>query len=168
MNDVEFSYGEPDVPLAYDSRTKTYKVASGGYVLAGREQLAYAAGIVDGEGCITIPKRLGTIILRVAMGHQDTVERLFSMFNAGCLRTVSSQWSTMYVWENTGKDAIYILRCIYPWMLTKAHEADIAFEFEALGPRTRGVTVSPTILDARRSCYQRLRDAKPRNAFREN
>jgi len=54
--------------------------------------LAWAAGVIDGEGCITIQReqRRGSYqydpALIVEMVHRPTIERLRAIFNAGTVR----------------------------------------------------------------------------------
>lgn len=151
-------------------------------------QLAWAAGIIDGEGCLHIsrarPNRGAGAVspsysfyLKVTMGHRPTVERLQSIFAAaGCPGSIQSvtQWrfNPAYSWLLASRKAIDVIRLVRPYLVTKAAEADIAEEFMSLRPAPRGGNnkfraTPPELLAERHALWDKMRRAKPSFRFRE-
>lgn len=148
-------------------------------------EIAWAAGIVDGEGCITISRQKPgarqvsvsyRLALKVTMGHRATVERLGELFRAGSIQV---QYSTKghndaWSWWVANRQAIDVLSQLRPYLFTKAVEADLAFEWGRipLSPRgsrpgrVGGQVVPPEILAERHRLFEALRDAKPSARFR--
>lgn len=141
-------------------------------------QLAWAAGLVDGEGCITIAyhppcAKHGTInpqhilILKVAMGHQPTLERLRSIFNVGTVHKVpTKKHNPAWSWLVQSTRAYEIIKLLRPYLVTKAAEADIALKFMELPVVVGGSrTVPYSLLQKRHRLYIAMRKAKPRFRF---
>lgn len=147
-----------------------------------RADLIWAAGLFDGEGCISLsqrsPQRFNgainynyTVILKVTMCHRPTVERLHRMFGAGTIhrqRVQKSHYSRPWIWFCNRTNAEFVLRQIRPWLFTKASEADLAMEFFALplmekGGRWGSRPVSRELEAKRRRLFIQLRDCKSRN-----
>lgn len=106
-------------------------------------ELAWAAGIVDGEGCIyiarTLDKKRGyesyQLYLRVVMAHAETIARLHSLFGVGTLHTErrpNPKHSIIYGWNCGSQSAKIVSPLVRPFLFTKAEQADIALTFSAL------------------------------------
>lgn len=109
--------------------------------------LAWAAGLFDGEGCIFISRQ--TRISRpsvgyalktsVSMVHLPTLERLRDVVGAGNVyghrsgRNPRSRQS--WQWCAYNKRAMLVLRLLRPFLTTKAKEADLALRYAEL-PKT--------------------------------
>lgn len=154
------------------------------YTMTKLCDLCWAAGVVDGEGCITISRQRGgaggrinvhhRLYLKVTMGHKPTVERLRSILGVGSIQEQRSTkghntaWS-LWIGGNQAADTIRRLR---PFLFTKSAEADVALEFAVLprhlvGGRDDNRKRLPASLIAKReSCFERLRDLKPSARFR--
>ena len=137
--------------------------------------LAWAAGIIDGEGCISIDKnrpsagnRLRNVNyklnLRLNMVHKPTIEKLHNMFNVGfiqCItkrkyaRTRREQWG----WSVTGDRATWVLEMILPYLYTKKTQALLAIGFQETMRikynRSRGIPSE--LIDIRESFYQAIK-----------
>ena len=150
--------------------------------MATEVELAWAAGILDGEGCISIiltppgkysvtPRHV--LHVKVTMGHLPTVERFAVILGNGTVqkhaaRSTRTNASYSYIVQARKADAV--LQLLRPYLVTKAEEADVAFEFAALplGPRggkKGGKAVPQEILELRNHCYWKLRRLKPRWRF---
>lgn len=106
-----------------------------------KEELAWAAGLIDGEGCIGIDyKRRPSdsrhpsyrLRLRLNMTHKSTVIRLKRILRAGKVRfrkAGKSRWKDQYVWSVSGKIARRILIQLLPYLCTKLRDAKIGIKF---------------------------------------
>lgn len=115
------------------------------------QDVCWVAGIVDGEGCISIQKHKPlkssqntTYGLRIGvkMTHLPTVEKIMSIFSTGKIYEDHTNPRIAYKWETRTKNAYSVLRSIYPYLLTKRKEAFLAIDFysgyisgKLLGPR---------------------------------
>lgn len=146
--------------------------------------LAWCAGLIDGEGCITISysdaayfkgsrNPIHSLYLKVTMTHEPTIRHIHSLFNLGSVqvhlpgKNAKPNWNTAYSWLCCSNQAAQAITMVRPYLITKAFEADIALEFAAL-PRSKGSSnvIPPEILIARHDCYTRLSQAKPTNKAR--
>jgi hypothetical protein len=174
------------VTLAYDQDGFTFgtdvleppsppRRAVGEPRLPSQIELAYAAGLIDGEGCIHITKGPQyRLYLKVSMCHEETIEHLWKMFNRGTIQNVVQRiWTDAYSWLCSPKDAIEVIRLVRPYLITRVLDADIAEEFAAIplapqgGRRDRGRTTPAETIEARHDCWDRMRRAKSRFNFRE-
>ena len=147
-----------------------------------KEDLIWAAGLFDGEGCISLskrtPQRLNkavsynyALILKVAMCHKDTVMRLHRMFGVGTLhnqRLQAAHLSRAWIWFCNRDDAEIVIHKLRPWLFTKARDAELALQFLSLPPmqkggRWRSRPVSPELEAKRNRLFLKLRNCKSRN-----
>lgn len=143
-------------------------------------QYAWAAGIIDGEGCIHIRLNRATdktrhasdsyaLVVKVTMCHEETVHRLRSIFNLGTtLKTIeeSASRSAAYTWKCSSTHAALVLSYVRPFLVTKAVEADCALRFASLPPGRQGRRpVDTELLQQRRFLYTELRELKSRARF---
>lgn len=130
--------------------------------------LAWAAGLIDGEGCVLIAKRSGRdyqLRLTVAMVHKPTLDRLQSTFGFGNVRPhVGSRpegWRQKWVWCISARQALTVLELVRPFMTTKAAEADIALQFAGTFEDTKkGRVLTSEVLEVRESLFKNLQMAK--------
>jgi hypothetical protein len=153
--------------------------------MAKKTDLAWVAGIVDGEGCISIirhPPTPGsrcrsnryTLHVKVTMGHKSTISRLVEVMGVGTLQNHAPRGprtNASYSWIAQARHGEQAIRLMRPYLLTKAKEADVALAFMALPLAPRGgrggSQVIPAGLQRKRSqLYWRLRRLKPRWRFR--
>jgi len=153
--------------------------------MATIEELAWAAGLFDGEGCITISRqRPGTgrreslnyrLFLKVTMGHRPTIERLVAIFSVGSIHpwcdSSDREHNPAYSWWVASRQAVAVIEQLRPYLVTKAIEADLALEWGRLplaprGGRGGGTRVPAELLAARHRLFEAMRDAKPSARFR--
>src|SRR3990167_4629471 len=95
------------------------------------EWLAWAAGIIDGEGCIALIPSRKSIYVRIHVVNTDRrmLTRLLEVFSVGKIRgpylrprcRPKGTWTVC-----SGQAAEAVLRKIRPWLVTKGEQADIA------------------------------------------
>ena len=145
--------------------------------------LAWAAGIIDGEGCLFISRhkpdakyhvrtfqyRLG---LKVTMGHQPTVIRVSQIFGVGSRHRVEQSkkgFNTAYTWLAQARLLLPILDAIKPYCVTKSDEINVALEFLRLpkwyGGNNRGPK-SKEYQETEYALWDRMRRLKPRTRLR--
>uniref|UniRef100_A0A6H2A3W2 Putative HNH homing endonuclease n=1 Tax=viral metagenome TaxID=1070528 RepID=A0A6H2A3W2_9ZZZZ len=105
------------------------------------EILAYAAGIVDGEGCISIggkslgagkPRRL--IMLLSVVNTNEWLIRWLKMQFGGNIRSnkpTNPRAKLKWIWRVESKKASEIIKLIMPYLQIKRPQAELAIEFQS-------------------------------------
>jgi hypothetical protein len=153
--------------------------------MSRREDLAWAAGVIDGEGCISLTRRSPQtsrqvncnyrLILKVTMCHKPTIARLRKIFGCGTLHKQKAQqsyWTDSWVWFCNATDAGACLRLLREFLLTKAKEADVALQFLALPRSPRGgrggsPQLTAAAVQVRDKFYLKLRNMKGANVSKD-
>jgi hypothetical protein len=106
-----------------------------------KEELAWVAGIVDGEGSLCILKTRDLeynslrfyLIISVRMSCKKTILTLRDIFDIGRLYQMKNKIERnrdSYTWSLSSRwDCEYVLNLIYPYLVTKKKHADIALQF---------------------------------------
>jgi len=99
-----------------------------------REKLAYCAGIIDGEGCISIHdgprQRNWTIRVTVDMQSEKIINFLIGTFGGHSNRVEKATAKyAIYYWYMCGAKAFEILKKIKPYLVEKRPQADEAIKF---------------------------------------
>lgn len=147
--------------------------------------VAWAAGLFDGEGCISIgyirPSRRKDIVnpsyrltVKVTMGCQQTVRCFGEVVRAGSFQNHASKKARVnssYSWVAMSRKAEMVLKLLRPHLVTKAREADVGLRFMALPDgRTGGAhgcsPVDPALMLKRHRLYLECCRLKPRWRFR--
>ena len=103
----------------------------------GTADLAWAAGFIDGEGCIQVSKagrgsRVHVLRVSASQISRAPLDRLQQMFGGGVYRKATSnprhrdQWG----WEATSHTARRALVALLPYLMVKAAEARLAVLFQ--------------------------------------
>lgn len=133
-------------------------------------KLAWAAGIVDGEGCITIRCQRGKYYaLKVTVGQSGTkmpkmlieLKRLFggSVGRGGRKRAFKNSLPT-YQWAVATDAAEKCVRAILPYLVEKVQQARVALQYRALvGAPGKRQTEQQHARIVR--CYEKLQQLKP-------
>lgn len=136
--------------------------------------IAWSAGIVDGEGCIFIKKDAAkahtrhrsdiySLGLKVTMTHELTVRRLQEIFNTGTVIHATGRGGRKdsYSWTVRSHKAHRVIQLLYPYLLTKEREAFTAIEFGLLESDRRGRKLADAEKVALRAkYYDKLRSLK--------
>lgn len=105
------------------------------------EDLAYAAGIIDGEGYIAITKfrdktcRAGYhYALKVQVGMSNPTIPMWLHLNFGgslnTFKPYKQGWKPRHIWQTTTAQAGRFLELILPYLKEKIGQAQIAVEFQ--------------------------------------
>ena len=139
--------------------------------------LAYIAGIVDGEGCIHIHKKLQAppsrpqqrspyyrLSLKVKMTHKPVVEFLAQTMGAGTIYSEKPgklNKKVAWSWVTGANDAVMVLTALLPYLRVKTAEARLALEFATANQRVPGNGRVPIEVSAyRHSLYEAMRELK--------
>lgn len=81
-----------------------------------REDAAWLAGLLDGEGCFDSPR--GNPRVRVKMTDLDVVLRAADLMGAKTYLEPAqrAEWSDTMVAQITGEPAVAVMRAVLPWM----------------------------------------------------
>jgi hypothetical protein len=101
---------------------------------------AWLAGIVDGEGTITLCPNsngigIGYISISIGMTHVATIRHIRSLTGHGMfVMSVpkNPKHRTCYYWTVRCKQAAAVLRKLLPFLVTKKKQALLALQFDAL------------------------------------
>jgi hypothetical protein len=105
------------------------------------EQLAYAAGLFDGEGTVQISRptakrpREHRLRIAVTMTHEPTVRWLADTFGGTARGVMAPSVSgrgrrPRWEWAVQAVAAARFLAAVRPWLITKAEAADLALAFQ--------------------------------------
>lgn len=132
------------------------------------------AGLIDGEGCLTITKYQGKNNITpvfcaqvlIAMTSKEAIEYARTTTGAGRVYNQEKRGNScaQYRWAvNNTADVLAILVAITPYLVVKAEEARTLMEYLCL-PKApdigRGHSMPPVYVKQREAYYQRLRDLK--------
>lgn len=100
-----------------------------------KTDIAYIAGIVDGEGCIYLEskknKNSRATQLSVSVGSTDKwlCEMLKFSFG-GCVYDMKSKTMQCWKWEIRCRQASAFLEVVYPYLKLKKPQAEICIQFQ--------------------------------------
>lgn len=97
----------------------------------------YLAGIIDGEGCLTIQRsrngKSHTFKIRVSMSHKRVLKEILDNFGGHLWgpykRNRSTKEKLIWEWCIYGREAFELLKKIYPFLIVKQEEAHIGWDF---------------------------------------
>lgn len=93
---------------------------------------AYAAGLIDGEGCLTISGRTKAVThyypridVGMSVKAKLTLEALKAEYggNVRLYREATDKWEEAWIWVCCGKEAAAMLERLGPWLFLKAEQA---------------------------------------------
>jgi hypothetical protein len=105
-------------------------------------ELAYLAGLFDGEGCIQIAHNKPqynkkteqhTLTCRVEMTDQEAVRGFLTFGGSVHIKRASEQnpkWKDQWCWTVSSNKALYFLQTIYPFIRLKKAEAECGINFQ--------------------------------------
>lgn len=106
-------------------------------------ELAYLAGIIDGEGCISVSYTYGKnkpyprALLKVAMCDKAPINAL-KLFFGGRVepQKVYGPQRPQWIWRVHGAQARGILTLLLPYLRVKGPQAELALELQSLKARS--------------------------------
>jgi hypothetical protein len=135
--------------------------------------LAWAGGIIDGEGCIHI-KRSGvtptsknrtphfSLELLVTMVEEETVREMQRLFDVGRVFAHTPHGCrTAFRWQCSTQAAVDVICNVLPFLRNKRHQAELGLQFIDIGTARGGKKLTdPALLAAREAIYWQMREAK--------
>jgi hypothetical protein len=104
-------------------------------------QLAYIAGLFDGEGSVIISTPTnGSVDARiaVAMTCETTIKWLHQLLNGGLSKHNKGYHKIVYKWQASRYLGAEILKLLLPYLITKQLQAKLFIEFVELGGQMLG------------------------------
>lgn len=109
---------------------------------------AYAAGIVDGEGCLTVGlnRRVMVYDARVYIGMTERAVSILEDFRAAFGGTVkrhreaTEKWQAAWMWAVTGRQAGSFLGCVIGHLKLKAEQARLLIQLENMRATAAGAS----------------------------
>jgi hypothetical protein len=124
--------------------------------------LAYVAGLFDGEGCVNLSRNRSGCFVRVFLTNTnlELLERLKESFG-GDIKKLSGRkkgWKQAYVWRLSWSKAVSFLDSIQPWLLNKWRQAEVAFAWDAnrLGRGNHDVATKQAVKEANELLIEQL------------
>jgi hypothetical protein len=113
--------------------------------------LAYAAGIIDGEGSICVARRINKRVrpsyetrVEVGMADEEVILWLYTRFGGTLQRPFhyrKAKWRTCFRWICRGRDSAIFLRKILPHLKLKRIRAEYAITLgEMTRPHVKGLS----------------------------
>ena len=143
-----------------------------------KTDLAYLAGILDGEGSIQIRKRkdkgmrLGfcyQLVVNIANTNEWLVRWIHLNFG-GLLyknRIPAAHYKQVYQWSVSSNKAKFVLESLLPYLKIKKPQAEIALQFQSQKIVNSGGKIKPTeaiaLEDAQRILIQSYNDNRRKN-----
>ena len=134
-------------------------------------ELAYIAGIIDGEGCIGIhkcPDKRGVSRLHylyLCTSNNNPLLHEFMQLRLGgniSKRQQQSNWNPNYKWFVRSKKAENVLRMVLPYLLLKKEQAKISIEFSEVKSSTQGRRLTEKEWDLREEYYLKMKELNAR------
>lgn len=136
--------------------------------------LAYLAGIIDGEGCIYISKHLdkrritptylmGLRIVQAGDHGIKFLEDLKNKYKVGKLQIQvkdNPKWSDLCSWMIGSNDALKLLKAVYPFLIIKSDQAYFAIEFQLSMPGYGRKILDETEIIRREWYFNKLKSMK--------
>jgi len=102
-----------------------------------RTDLAYYAGLFDGEGCVQLRphKRSGktwALYVSIASTNEWIIQQLKFSFGGSLSKKKwkNPNWKPAFIWGVSSKDALTFLEAVYPYLKLKKPQAEIAIRFQ--------------------------------------
>lgn len=105
--------------------------------LTDEAKYAYAAGVIDGEGCFSITEHKDCIQARyytqivVNNTNERLIKWLASTFGgyAGEIKNINPKWKTCYRWALRTDETATFIGKVYPYLLIKLEQAQTMLFF---------------------------------------
>lgn len=145
---------------------------------AERELLAYMAGIIDGEGCITISFRDGiknnpsgkwTPMIQVNMCAESIVRLFHQRYGAVLSTHVRNRQRRVWCWSATNMQAIRPIAELLPFLRLKRRQGEVAIQLQ--NRKSRGVGtryMAQAEVDERMRLTNEIRQLNNNGKVREN
>ncbi len=122
-------------------------------------ELAWLAGIVDGEGSLKIcrDKNRLTMFLSINMTHFPTMKKIADLTGSFFhIRIRGGNRKPLFCVSISGRRAAVVVKAVKPYLVTKAEQADVLLEFSPTIRNTGAGEVSKTSLSLREDLREKI------------
>jgi intein/homing endonuclease len=127
--------------------------------MASEPELAYLAGLIDGEGCIRIEKSGGryretphTPTVCVTNANPTLIMWVYNKFGGHLyLKKNRTCWDIYWL----GKKAVEILKEVYPYLIAKKEQTELVFAYRELIGKP-GKRLSPDNIEKRKAIVEAM------------
>ena len=127
-------------------------------------QLAYLAGIIDGEGTFYIGTtnngRKFNSRIYVVNTNEELIQWLKNIFGGLIYKRISTsnpQWKTRYEWVLDKSAIDTICHLLIPYLIIKKKHAEIMIDFRNSFTKGKRAPISEYILAFRKSCHEQIK-----------
>lgn len=129
------------------------------------DDLAYAAGFLDGEGCFSVNENRWVIAIAASNTNKPVIEWLHRMFGGTMhrhYRPRRENHRAIYTWQAVRNDAAEVCAIIVPYLKEKAPQALTLIAIHQTMRRSslRGNKLKPEIIEERRHLAIICKEAK--------
>ena len=143
-------------------------------------QVAYIAGVIDGEGCLSV-RRIGAnrfkqstfwLQLKVSNTNKEILDYLLETTGLGRLsnaminKTVTGNSKPYWKWMVKQSEALELLVLLRPWLIVKRRVTSLVFALREL-QSSDWRNVDPKISEAREVIYAQIKEANFRGVKRK-
>lgn len=137
----------------------------------------YLAGIIDGEGCLTIGKTMRKSDRSVSPTYASNLNvtnnnlELMNFLKENFVGRVYRKGNTKsYVWFARNNDTTWILENVLPFLIVKKEQAKILLEFrKTFVQGWHGMKMVPKeFIEVRESCWIAIKELNKKSKFRPN
>ena len=137
--------------------------------LLTREERAYIAGLVDGDGCLRIAfvgprKQYQYPMFLIGMTHEGVLLWLRSKLETGTLKLNNHtslkrnpRWKPQWTVRLHGRRAQLLCQALLPYLKVKREQAECIIEFPVEGRSGPGRSLLPEMAEHRRVLFERMR-----------
>jgi hypothetical protein len=128
------------------------------------ENHAWAAGVIDGEGCITVKKNgpyysMQVIVAQSGYEPSPMIEELTRLYGGNSRQAKPKNRTPVWHWQVVGANAEKVLKHVSPYLIQKRDQAEVALRFRTtLG--APGVRVPDAHKRNSELAYRELRELK--------
>lgn len=131
----------------------------------GPTNVAWAAGYIDGEGCISVskngPKQKHMLRLTVLSTNPLPLPKLRYLFGGTISGPrVRNGHRPAWTWSAGSRDTLLALERLLPYLTVKRDEARVALTYPQFGRRGGGRRISSDILEGRQAVAEELKRLK--------
>lgn len=130
-----------------------------------KTEKAYIAGLVDCDGSIMIHKSQSVIVVAIYNTRESMITWLYARLGGYIHKREFNKGSfdgkkPLYMWRVTSKRCFDLLKAIYPFLVLKQKQADLAMCMHRLKQETKsytGVKLAPEQIARRSELYELIR-----------
>lgn len=132
-----------------------------------KTELAYLAGVFDGEGCVMLARDGNDtycLSVKISMCDKPILQKFRKAFGGSLLRLKRpasySKYKAIYMWQISTRKAEAALSQLQPYLIGKLNQVNTALRYQKSIPRSTGNRLTQRERDRRRAVYLKLQRMK--------